>query len=224
MALPFASLIIGIGPALVLLFGTIIGLPPLFAAALAVASSVVVTGAMAEDGIADAVDGLFGGTTIERRLDILKDSRHGTYGVSALVLFLVLRVSALASMAAILPLAAAAIWLATSIIARSGALWLTLKLPPARRDGAASTAGRVRKVPFLIGLGFAAGISAILAAPFAGIIGIVVAGVLMVIIAFGWASLCKRLLGGQTGDLIGALQALLEIAALSAFIILVGSP
>lgn len=222
LSLPFASVIIGVGPAILLLFVAAIGLPPLFAAALAVAAYLLVTGAMAEDGIADTADGLFGGNSIERRLEILKDSRHGTYGVAALVLFLILRVSALAAITSVSPFAAAAVWLATGVAARSGAVWLTLQLPPARTDGASSTAGRVRKMSFFIGLGFAIAISFILAGPFVGIAGIAIAGFLMVLMAYGWSLLCERLLGGQTGDLIGALQALLEIAALSAFIVFAG--
>lgn len=222
LALPFASVIIAIVPALILLFGASLGLPSMFAATLAVATYVLATGAMAEDGIADTADGLFGGRTIEQRLDILKDSRHGTYGVAALVLFLILRVSALGAIAATSPFAAALVWVSATVAARSGSLWLTLHLSPARRDGASSAVGQIRKTPFLIGLGFAATISFILAAPFTSIIGIVFAAALLVGVAYGWSLVCAHLLGGQTGDLIGALQALLEIAALSAFIVFMG--
>lgn len=222
-ALPFTSFFIGIGPALVLLLTAAIGMPPLFAAGLAVGTYALITGAMAEDAIADSADGLFGGQTIERRLEILKDSRHGTYGVTALALYILLRVSALAALVAISPLAAAGIWLATGLLSRSGALWLTLRLAPARRDGVASTAGRVTLIPFLIGAGFALLASFIFAAPFTGIIGLVAALVLQALVALGWTRLCRHLIGGQTGDLIGGLQALLEIAALSAFIVCAGA-
>jgi adenosylcobinamide-GDP ribazoletransferase len=218
-ALPFASLVIGIGPALLLAALAFIGLPPLVAAAIAVGAMIVVSGAMEEDGLADAADGLFGGTTRERRLEILKDSRHGTYGVSALALFLIIRVGALAALVAVHPLAGAAAWLAASVLARSAALWLTVALPPARAEGASAAAGRTGQTSFGIGIGFAAAITFILAGPPTGLVPVLLALALAALIAWLWARLCNRLVGGQTGDLIGALQALIEAAALAAFLV-----
>ena len=69
-------------------------LPPLPAAALAVAATVAVTGALHEDGLADVADGFGGGATRERKLEIMRDSRIGTYGVCALILSFILRISA----------------------------------------------------------------------------------------------------------------------------------
>jgi adenosylcobinamide-GDP ribazoletransferase len=54
-----------------------------------------------------------------------------------------------------------------------------------------------------------------------GILGLACAYLLGAIVTLGWVYLCRRMIGGQTGDLIGALQALLEIAALSAFMVFV---
>jgi adenosylcobinamide-GDP ribazoletransferase len=219
MALPFTSVVIGIGPAAVLMGAAFLGMPGYFAAGLAVAAMVIVTGAMAEDGLADAADGLFGGATRERRLEILKDSRHGTYGVAALCLFIVLRVVALGSVAPGNVLAAGAMWLAATLLARSGALWLTVALPPARSDGASAAAGRTSGGRFAIGAGFAVLLSFVLAAPVVGIVGLVLALLLAVGVAAGWSAICKNLIGGQTGDLIGALQALIEIAVLTGFML-----
>src|SRR5690606_8872765 len=104
LSLPFASVAIGLPPVLVLMVGVWLSLPPLFAATLAVIAGVIVTGAMAEDALADSADGLFGGQSIERRLEIMKDSRHGSYGVCAIVLLLAARITALGAIAAINPL------------------------------------------------------------------------------------------------------------------------
>eukprot|EP01036_Dinobryon_divergens_P061074 gene61074-81427_t len=76
LALPFTSLVIAAGPVAVLLGLEWLAVPHFFAATLAVALMVIATGAMAEDALADAADGLFGGHTIEDRLAIMKDSRH----------------------------------------------------------------------------------------------------------------------------------------------------
>ena len=218
MALPLASVAIGIGPALLLIGGVLVGLPSYFAAALAVGAMVISSGAMAEDALADAADGLFGGQTIARRLEIMKDSRHGTYGVAALCLSLLLRVTALGAVAAINPLAAGAMWLAASIAGRSGALWLAVALPPARADGASATAGQVPMQGFVVGAIFAVVLLFLLAGPATSLVGLGAALLLALAVIAGWTALCRRLVGGQTGDLIGALGALVEIAVLAALL------
>lgn len=221
LALPFASLAIGIGPALLLALATAAGLPSYFAAALAVGAAVIATGAMAEDAIADAADGLFGGGTRERRLEIMKDSRHGSYGVAALCLFVLLRVTGLGAIAAVNPLAAGGVWLAAGAVARSAALWLPVTLPPARDKGAGATAGELPRRNFAIGAGFAVILTVVLAGPFAGWLGVVLALTAAALVTLGWTALCRRLVGGQTGDLTGAAMALCEIAALTAFLLFV---
>lgn len=215
--LPFASLLIGLGPALLLWAAMMADLPPLFCALLALAASAIVTGAMSEDAAADAADGLFGGTTPERRLEILKDSRHGTYGVLAIVFVVGLKAVALSALAVRDPLAAALAWLAAGVLTRSGALYLACALPPARATGAAAAAGQVSRNGFAIGLVVAVAMGAVLSLPFAGLWALAAGIALAVFVALGWARLCDRLVGGQTGDLIGGLQALLEIALLGTF-------
>lgn len=217
MALPLASLAIGIGPAALLVICVLGGLPPLFSAFLAVAAFALVSGAMSEDAIADSLDGLFGGQTPERRLDILKDSRHGTYGVLAIVFVVGLKAAALSVIAARNPFGATLVWLAATMLARSGALYLALALPPARKTGAAAAAGQVLRNGFAVGLVFASVIAMALAAPFTGLLGLLVAMVLCIPLIWGWTRLCEKLVGGQTGDLVGGLQAVLEIALLGTF-------
>lgn len=214
VALPFASVIIAIGPALLLTLLSLV-LHTWFAAGLAVGAMLAVTGAMADDALADAADGMVGGATPERRLEIMKDSRHGTYGVAALCLYIVLRIAALGSIAAINPFAAATIWIATTVLARSGCLWLSLELPNARSGGVSASAGRVGRGGFSFGLLFAAIIAFIAAAPFTSLAALIIAFLVAGLIAWGWTAVCRRLVGGQTGDLIGALQALIEIGVLT---------
>lgn len=219
MALPLASVAIGIGPVALLIGGVLVGLPPYFGAALAVGGMVLASGAMAEDALADAADGLFGGHGPERRLEIMKDSRHGTYGVAALCLFLVLRVMAIGSMAETSPLAAGAAWLAATIVGRSAGLWVAVVLPPARRDGASAAAGQLSWRGFAVGIAFAGLLLFVLGGPASSVAGIISAVALTMGVAWGWTALCRRLVGGQTGDLIGALVALIEIAALTGLLV-----
>ena len=219
LALPFTSLVIGAAPAAVLLGLEWLGVPHYFAAAMAVAVMVAVTGGMSEDALADSLDGLFGGHTIEARLAIMKDSRHGTYGVCGIVLLLAMRIAAVGSVAN--PLAAAGVWLAATVMARSGALWLTVALPPARSGGAAATVGQTSRQAFGIGAVFMVVLSFVLAGFAVGVLGLIAAYGLGALVVWGWVTLSRRLIGGQTGDLTGGLMALLEIAALTAFMVFV---
>ena len=219
LALPLSSLVIGIGPALLLLGLEWLNIPHFFAAALAVAAMIAVTGAMTEDAIADSLDGLFGGQDVEARLAIMKDSRHGTYGVCSIVMLLTLRVAAIGSIGNALE--ATGVWLAATVMARSGALWLTVALPAARVGGAAATAGQVTRQAFGIGAVFMVVLSFVLAGFAVSVLGLVVAYALAALVIWGWVTLCRRLIGGQTGDLIGALMALIEVAVLTAFMVFV---
>ncbi|WP_189426150.1 adenosylcobinamide-GDP ribazoletransferase [Devosia pacifica] len=214
-ALPFASLLIGIGPALILSLLAWAGMPPLVCATLAVIASMLVTGAMSADALADSADGLFGGHEQKRRLEIMKDSRHGTYGVSALCLYVVGLVAALGAMADVNPLAAGGVWLAAGIASRSVALWLPFRLPAARAGGVGAAAGRPALTPFCIGVGFAAALAFILAGPFTSLAALILTALLLGLLTSGWTVLCERLVGGQTGDLSGALMGLCELLALA---------
>ncbi|MFD2649045.1 adenosylcobinamide-GDP ribazoletransferase [Devosia albogilva] len=215
MALPLASLIIGAGPALLLALGAAIGWPPLFAATLAVALMVIVGGGMTEDALADSADGLFGGNTAERRLEIMKDSRHGTYGVSALALLLIARVTGLAALVAAHPILGGLALLALGVACRSASLALPMLLPPARSTGASSAAGRLKPTGFWIGAAMAGVLVFMLAGPVAGVVGVVAAVIAAALVVAGWMQLCRSKVGGQTGDLIGGLGALVEVAVLA---------
>src|SRR5918996_6396208 len=76
-----------------------LGLHAFVSGTLAVATTVLITGALHEDGLADTADGFGGGTTSERKLEIMRDSRIGTYGVCVLILSFGLRWCALAAIA-----------------------------------------------------------------------------------------------------------------------------
>jgi len=93
-AYPLAGLVVGALAGLVAQVALWLGLPPSIAALLALAAMIAITGALHEDGLADSADGLWGGWDRARRLEIMKDSRIGTYGVLALGLTLLLRAAA----------------------------------------------------------------------------------------------------------------------------------
>lgn len=218
--LPLASLVIGVFPALTILLLGAFGVQSLFVATVAIAMSAVITGAMAEDAFGDAMDGLFGGHDVARRLEIMKDSRHGTYGVLGLIAPFMLRVITLGTMIALSPVAAAILWLVASMLARQTAPIVAVMLPPARSDGASAGAGILAKKDYVIGLVPTLILFCFMVLLFAGPIALFLALAFSAGLCFFWLKLLTRLLGGQTGDTIGALQLVLEIAALSAFILI----
>jgi adenosylcobinamide-GDP ribazoletransferase len=180
---------------------------PAVAAAVAVLVGVVITGAFHEDGLADTADAVAGGWTTERRLEILKDPRHGSYGVAALCGSIVLRVVAVASLG---PAAALGGLVAAHALARGAAVATMGIVPVARRDG--------------LGADFARGVSARRATT-----GALVAAAVATAAVGWWAAplalaaaagaaavvaLARRAFGGITGDVLGAIEQVAECLAL----------
>jgi adenosylcobinamide-GDP ribazoletransferase len=182
-------------------------LPPLLGAGLTVAATLAVTGCLHEDGLADTFDG-FGGSGRERKLEIMRDSRIGTYGACALAMSLLLRVGALASLAAPEPVALAL------IAAHSGARALLplflAQVPPARPDGLSADAGRPSPASIMVAA--LLGIVLLVASLGAAASVIALLGLMVVLVGMRW--LCLRQIGGQTGDTAGALEQIGEIAIL----------
>ena len=106
--------------------------PMSVAAAVGRAVRRAVTGAFHEDGLADTADAVAGGWTVERRLEILKDPRHGSYGVAALCGSIVLRIVAVATLG---PAAAFAGLVAAHALGRGAAVVTMGVAPVARADG-----------------------------------------------------------------------------------------
>ena len=209
-AYPLIGLGLGCGAALVFAIAAGLGLPQMAAAGLALALLTVVTGAMHEDGLADTADGLWGGFDRDRRLEIMKDSRIGAYGVLALIFVTGLRWIALA---------AAGPWAIIVGAAASRSLMAPVMavVPHARAEGLSHSVGRPSDSHAWVSLGIAASV-AFLAWGFGGVLAFGVAGVCV------WALTRTAIarIGGQTGDILRASQQisemviLLALAALSA--------
>jgi adenosylcobinamide-GDP ribazoletransferase len=181
-------------------------------AILAVAAGVLVTGGLHEDGLADTADGLGGGRTAAQRLAILKDSRLGAYGGLALGLVLAIRAGALAEMRD--PLRAALALVAAHAGARAAAVVAMAALPYAADPAASKLADGTRDVrlpevliALLIGLAPLALLPPAAAA----------AGVATAALAALWPAIAaRRLIGGCTGDILGAVEQAFETAFLLA--------
>ena len=187
-------------------------LTPTLAAALAVVVGLLITGAFHEDGLADCADAFGGGWTPEQRLAILKDSRHGTYGVAALCASIVVRVIAAGSIPG--QAAVFAGFVAAHTLGRAAAVAVLAGARPAAPDAQ--------------GLGVSAGRELRASAAACS----VVAGIAIVALTSGWwvgplaaiaalgaaatAALSVRKLGGVVGDALGAVEQVVECLVLVA--------
>lgn len=220
-AFPLAGLAVGLIAALVLALAGALGLPPAITALLAVATMIWTTGALHEDGLADLADAAGAGTP-ERRLQIMRDSRIGSYGVLALILVTGLRITAIAVVAAQdAPLALAAL-IGLAMASRAGMVAALVWMDPARSDGLGRAAGR----PSPQALGVALALGALGLALPAWCLPLPLAGWLVPVLAMGAAQLwlarkALRALGGQTGDVLGAMQQVAEVAGLLALLALI---
>ena len=186
---------------------------PWIAALLAVATGVALTGGFHEDGLADTADGLGGGLTRDRRLEIMKDSRLGSYGALALGLTLALRVAALAMLVQASSLLASVALLAAHGLGRAAAVAAMTVMPYGGDPGMAKE-GRPDRAS-LVGL-LVAGLIALWPLAFlptlAGVSGLALG--LLISAVPAW--LAWRLIGGRTGDVLGAVEQAFEVGFLLA--------
>jgi adenosylcobinamide-GDP ribazoletransferase len=195
--------------------GAALVLPSGVAATVAVGVGVVLTGAFHEDGLADLADSL-GGWSREDALRIMKDPTHGTYGVLALVLSVVVRMVAVAALD---PGQALAALPAAHALGRSGAV--TLLLAPAARRLGLGTAWASGVTAATVGATVVVGvvIAAALLGPWVvATAAAVAAGVAVV------AAVARRVLGGVTGDVMGAAEQAGEMLALVLAAVLAAVP
>ena len=207
-AFPFAGALVGGAGALAYEAALKGGLPPMLAAALALTATLVVTGCLHEDGLADAADGFGGGRRRERKLEIMRDSRLGTYGACALAMSFILRWTAVAAIAS--PMLVAWALIAAHVSARAALPAFMRFVPPARPDGLSAQTGQPTPlcvaVAVLLGtltLGIALGGAA-------AATGVILAASASLFMA--WLSM--RQIGGQTGDVLGALEQIIEVVIL----------
>ena len=208
---PLVGAIIGGLSALALLGAHLIWRTGALPALLAVGAGLVLTGALHEDGLADAADGFGGGRSPEQRLAIMKDPRLGTYGALALGFALALKTAALATLPAQL---GAAGLLSAHVGARAAAVWTMSFLPYAAEATASKVAAPQRALGFWeLGLTLAFALAPVLLLiPPAGLACAGGAALTALLVARGSA---KRI-GGHTGDVLGAVEQAYEIVFLLA--------
>ncbi len=208
---PVVGLLLGLLLYLILLLDPL--LPHLAVSALLVVALVILTGGLHLDGLMDSCDGLLGGRTRERRLEIMRDSRVGSFGVLGGVCALLLKFAFFASLERhtlslalfiVLPCARWAMVLALSIF------------PSARPTGLGVTFQQTVTPQRLMVAGGIALLAAIIAGHFAGILAWATATLSALLLGL-WGT---RRIGGLTGDTYGAIEEITEVVALLLLVVL----
>lgn len=210
---PGVGLLVGGFGALVLAAASALWPLPV-AVLLSMAATVWLTGAFHEDGLADTCDGLGGTVSRERALQIMKDSRIGTYGAAGLVLVLLLKAALLLALAQ-QALAAVLVALPLAHALSRGAAVLLLRLLPYAGD-----AEQAKAKPLVQGIGTpglaVAGLWMLLAlmagARWLPLPALLAAVAALAMVLAGMARWLRRRLGGFTGDTLGAAQQVAELA------------
>ena len=178
-------------------------LPPLPSTLLAMAAAAILTGALHEDGLADVADAVGAHTTRQRRLEILKDPRVGTFGALALILVTLLIATSLAALEAA---DAAKAFIAAHVLGRAAILPVSRLLKPAKPGGAGSLL-RTTTAPTLAAIAVGAAITLLVAGPLTGAIALAAAVLATALVA----AVLTKAIGGITGDGYGATVKLVEL-------------
>ena len=199
-AFPLVGIGVGLAGGLAFAAAGRLGVPGLAAALIAVAATVLLTGALHEDGLADTADGFGDGATREAKLEIMRDSRSGAFGVLALIFSVGLRATSIGTLADAGAVVGALV--VAHAVSRGILPGFMHYIAPARTDGLGAAAGRpdfqvvawalgIAAAVALLGLGFRHGLAALVLA----VLGAA---------AVGW--LTRREIGGHTGDVLGTVE------------------
>ncbi|MRU16813.1 adenosylcobinamide-GDP ribazoletransferase [Roseovarius sp. A21] len=208
-AYPLVGLVTGGLAGLAGLGGLWMGLAAPLSALISMAILTITTGAMHEDGLADTADGLWGGWDRARRLEIMKDSYIGTYGVLALFLSFSGRWAAIWMVFEASPATALTALLAAPMLSRATMPALMAALPHARDHGLSHSTGRPTAATAALGI-------AITLIPGLFLLGWHLFGAVIwaVLMTLAMGRIARAKIGGQTGDILGAVQQVTEIALL----------
>src|SRR5216684_943477 len=186
--------------------------PQLALAALLVVVLVMLTGGLHLDGLMDSCDGLFGGSTRERKLEIMRDSRVGSFGVLGGACILLLKFALLASVRGhALPLA-----LLVALPSARWAMVLALRVfPSARPTGLGAAFHHAITTERSVIAGIIALAIVLLAGQFIGLIAWSIVTIITLVLGF----CITRIIGGLTGDNYGAIEEIAEVIALLVLVI-----
>jgi adenosylcobinamide-GDP ribazoletransferase len=191
------------------------GLPPSLFATLAVFVGAAITGGFHEDGLGDTFDALGGGWSEEQMLEIMKDSRQGTFGVLAIVGSMFVRVAALAALSTNV-----GVWtlVLVHVLARGAVVGVMVLSTPVATSGLGASYARDLHRPSAV---VSALISTLAAIGVWGVNGVIVIGVLVAAVGMFIVWVHNKI-GGYTGDILGAAEQFGEMAIMVTAAFMVG--
>lgn len=218
---PAAGLVIGLCPGLAVLILSAFNANAALTAILALTILIGVTGALHEDGLGDSADAFGARGGREQMLEIMKDSRIGTYGVLALMVSFALRTLALTIIISVTGgWGAFLMLLGVAAASRAAMVWHWNSLPPARQNGVAASVGapgeKARNLALLSG----AILFVLLVSIASGLVAALLSLALLAAVTSQWTSIVRSRLGGHTGDTIGATQQIGETVCLTTLALL----
>ncbi len=209
--LPFIGAAVGLAAGLVFAIVRAISGPGWLAAVLAVGAAVLITRALHEDGLADTADGL-GPHALEapRRLEIMRDSRNGTFGVLALALTVLIKVACLAQFSGSTGLV---VLIGAHALSRAVLAYPLLAYAPVHSDGLGAQAGKPTDNDVWLTIAIGAAIAFLLLLGKGLFVAILAPAAAIAATWFASRWIAARI-GGYTGDTLGAVQQKAEIAFL----------
>jgi adenosylcobinamide-GDP ribazoletransferase len=215
-SLPFVAIFIALPSVLIIALGVLIELPAPIIAVLAIAASALATGAFHEDGLADTADSIGGGISAKRRLEIMRDSRIGSYGSMALILVVMLKIFAISALLNRYGVSNTMLSvISAAMLSRVVGLFPHMILPSARQDGRSVDVGKPQPAPAFLAILISLIFCFIALADF-GYLKITLAVLTIAALTFLICIWTKRKINGQTGDILGAIQQISEVTLLVA--------
>ncbi len=212
-AFPLVGLVLGSLSGLAALIAHLLGLSSLLSVIIGISIGIILTGALHEDGLADTIDGLGGGSTNEEKLEIMRDSRIGTYGTIALVICLMLRLGALLSLANESLLYMFAGFAVSSSIGRGMIVFLRSMSEPASETGLSTLTEKTEGGILWAALGIAFFSAVVLSPIWVAVFGFA----LCILLTYLINQFIVKKLGGITGDILGATEQTCEMGFLLLF-------
>ncbi len=216
-----AAIIVAIPSVVVFSVSSLIGFSPTITAVFTVITLVISTGALHEDALADVADGFGGGSTREKKLEIMRDSQIGTYGTCALILSIALQIACFIELISSLTVVEFALLvLAANIASTTVMVWPWASLPAARSEGGLSASHGIpsvetAKIASIVGFSIALVLLWMAVGLFSAIVSLAICWICMM----AFSRLSRDQIGGHTGDSLGATKKLSELGLLLALII-----
>ena len=203
-AFPLVGALIGLFVGSVTILFIHLGLNSIPAACLGVGCGTLITGGLHEDGLADTADGLGGGRTIEKKLEIMKDSSLGSYGTSALILTYFIRITLLASLSSYSTIIFACILTASG--SRTSMVMLRKLSSPVSKSSSANTLKPIKAIETILSLVICS-IFFLVFGPIFLVMGLCIIFIISILIS----RLADKQIGGINGDILGACSQITEI-------------